>query len=110
MGAMQRRKGATAEREVAQLARDHDLKARRTAPMQAQQGAPEADVCLGLPGVSLEVKRRERLSVDQWMREHEARTPSHMIPAVAYRRSHEPWRVCLPLDDFLELVKAKDTA
>lgn len=106
MGAMQRRKGATAEREVVNLAKDKGFDAKRTAPMQARGGGEDSDVALSVEGVYIEVKRAEKLRMSEWSRKAEADAGATQIPAVVYRMSREPWRVSLPLDDFFDLLKA----
>jgi Holliday junction resolvase len=105
MGAMQRRKGATAEREVVNLLKDRGLQAQRTAPLQAAGGTTDADV-IGVEGCSLEVKRCERVEIDKWCAQAELASKPTDIPCVVWRRSHQKWRVALPFEDFLDLVKA----
>lgn len=105
MGARERRKGAVGEREVVHACEARGLKAKRTAPLQAAQGHDASDVALNIGGVHLEVKRRERTRVLEWARTTEAAAQAWEIPAVAFRPSREPWRVVLPLDDFLDLLK-----
>ena len=104
MGAMSRHKGARGELEVVRELQARGIDARRTAPMQAGGSRGDADV-LSLPGVHIEVKRQERLCLDQWSRQAEADAPAGAMPVVAYRRSREPWRVALLLDDFLDLLQ-----
>lgn len=105
MGAMQRRKGAVAEREVVNLLKERGLKAQRTAPLQAAGGVTDADV-LGVEGCHLEIKRQERIEIDKWCAQVELASKPTDIPCVLWRRSQQPWRVALPLDDFLDLVAA----
>lgn len=102
---MSRRKGKVGELEVAQVMRDHGFQARRTAPMQAQQGAPEADVALSVEGMFVEVKRCERVEIDKWCAQAELASPHSSTPCVVWRRSRQPWRVALPLDEFLLLLR-----
>jgi hypothetical protein len=52
----------------------------------------------------LEVRRRETLSIEAWCREVEAKADGR-IPAVTFRRNNQPWRVALPLDQFLQLLQ-----
>jgi hypothetical protein len=62
-------------------------------------------VALEVEGVHVEVKRREQIRIEQWMREVEAKAHPLEIPVCAFRSNGEPWRVCLPLDDFATLLK-----
>jgi Holliday junction resolvase len=52
----------------------------------------------------VEVKRQETLRPDYWSRQAEAEAPDGATPIVAYRRSREPWRVTIALDDLLRLI------
>lgn len=105
MGAMERRKGAVAELEIVRLLKERGLKAQRTAPLQAAGGVNDADV-LGVEGCHLEIKRQERVSIDAWCAQAELAANPTDIPCVVWRRSRQPWRVALPLEDYLDLVKA----
>lgn len=105
MGAMQRRKGAVAEREVVNLLKERGLEAQRTAPLQAAGGTTDADV-LGVEGCHLEVKRCERVEIDKWCAQVELAARPTDVPCVVWRRSNQKWRVAMPFDDFLDLVKA----
>lgn len=99
MSNMQRRKGAKGEREVVLLAETHGFTGLRT---RSGGGQVRGDIA-GLPGVALEVKRQERLAIPEWMAQAEANCGTD-TPAVAHRRNNEPWRITLPLDDFLALL------
>lgn len=100
MSARERTKGVRAEREVERLILDAGIPCDRSLSGRVQ---PAGDV--SLPGVALEVRRRNRVRVIEWSREHEELTPSHLTPAIAYRPDAEPWRVSLPLADFLDLLR-----
>lgn len=104
MSSMSRHKGAAAEREVVSILRDHGLKAQRTAPLQSARDSSDADV-IGVEGCHLEIKRQERVQIDAWCAQAE-RDAGTLTPCVVWRRSRQPWRVALPLEDFLALVKA----
>lgn len=105
MGAMERRKGAEGEREIVRILNSKGLKAQRTAPLQAAPGFGDADV-LGVEGHHLEIKRQERVQIDAWCSQAELASKPTDTPCVVWRRSRQPWRVALPLDDFLDLVAA----
>lgn len=99
MGRASREKGKRGEREVVALAREHDLEADRTAALQAGGVPGAADVRLrAFPGLHVEVKRDERLSVDRMVRQAEEDAPAAAVPVVAYRRNGEPWRAVVPLE------------
>ena len=53
----------------------------------------------------VEVKRQETLRVDDWHRQAMAEAPAVAIPTLIYRRSGEPWRAVVLLDDLLKVLK-----
>lgn len=95
-----RRKGRAAERELESLIATRGIEVDRSLGGWHQ---PYGDI--RIPGTAIECRRRERVEIVKWSREHEAQVPGHLIPALAYRTNGEPWRVSLPLDDFLDLVQ-----
>jgi hypothetical protein len=102
VSAMQRRKGAVAEREVVDVAKAAGFdRAKRTGDAQQRMG----DVT-GIPGAHVQVKRVETLRIPEWCRELEQACPPHELPVLAFRRSGEPWRAVVPLDELLALLKA----
>lgn len=95
MTAMQRRKGADGERELARLLREH-LGADVTRNLiQARQGG--ADL-LGLDGWAIEVKRavRPRLT-EWWLQTCTQAEVTGQRPALFYRLDRQPWRVVVAL-------------
>lgn len=104
-GAMSRRKGANAEREIVQILRAHGFDAQRTAVLQAAVGSTDPDVRFSVEGFFIEAKRQERVEIDKWCAQAELASKPTDTPCVVWRRSRQPWRVALPLDDFLDLVK-----
>ena len=102
VSASQRTKGANGERELCRILRDHGLPAQRTAPLQANSAARDADV-LSIPGWHLEVRRRNQISIVRWSRETEAAAPTGKAPVVLYRPDREPWRASLLLADLIPL-------
>ena len=98
MSAASRRKGASAERDLAREIRAHGFTCERT----GRNGRTSEDVTHDIPGAHIEVKRCERIELDKWLRqaEHDA---GALVPVVAFRKSRQPWRVVLPLSEFLRL-------
>lgn len=88
-----------------QILQDHGFRAQRTAPLQAAQGSLDADV-IGVEGHALEIKRCERVEIDKWCAQIETASKPTDVPCVVWRRSRQPWRIALPFEDFLALVKA----
>ena len=58
---------------------------------------------LGDTELAVEVRRREKLSVERWLHEHRASCNSHSVPILVTRTSRNPWMVAIELDDFLSL-------
>lgn len=101
MGKASRNKGKLGEREFSRLLSERGIHHDRLLDGRHQV---HGDVLAG--EFAIEVRRRERVSITEWSRTHEAEVPDHLVPAVAYRSNGEPWRVSLTLDDFLDLVEA----
>lgn len=96
-------KGKRGELEFARLCRENGYNARRTAQYCGNTG-DAADVG-GLPGVHVEVKRVERLNIQEAMQQaaHDAR-PGEM-PMVFHKRNYCPWLVTLSANDFFKLYR-----
>lgn len=103
MGRMQKRKGAAGEREAAQAITEHlGLDANRGRQYHGGTDAP--DVRIGLPGVHIEVKRCETLSL--YVAIDQAQTDAgDSVPVVLHRRNHQPWLAIVPLDRLMELAE-----
>jgi Holliday junction resolvase len=104
-----RRKGASAERELAGLVHEQlgcrlvrRLEQTRSggfdlAPAPGQSGA----VVERLAGLALEVKRASRATPamlrEWWQQTHQQAAAAGLVPALAYRQDRAGWRVLLPL-------------
>lgn len=97
-GRTSRRKGASGEREVRDIFRRHGFHCVR-------DGRFEGDLNHDVPGVWVEVKRRETLAIPAWLRQAEHDAPEGTVPWVVFRRSKEPWRVVMPLEEALRLKR-----
>lgn len=97
MSASQRRKGASAEREVlAQLGELLGVILTRNLEQTRGGGAD----CLAVKGWAIEVKRQERLSRPSWWRQAVKQATRHGVePLLLYRRSREPWRAWIHTRD-----------
>ena len=101
MSAMQRRKGAAGERELARYLTARGHPARRGVQYSGSPDSPDV-VCESLP-FHFEVKRCERLRL------HEAMTQAtgdagENVPLVAHRRNGGEWLAVMRLTDLLELL------
>lgn len=107
MSASQRRKGATFERQVIGLLREHGwAHARRTSDGTAQHG--RGDIANGPPGCHLECKRSERTNIPAAMRQAIADADKLDIPIVIHRPSRCEVMATLPLSDLLDLLALRD--
>ena len=102
-----RNKGANGEREFLGILREllgRDDIQRNT--VQSRIGGADCEILLG--GTILEIKRQEKTAFPQWLEQaraasegfHSSGTGTSVqnpIPAVAYRKSREPWRVLVEL-------------
>ena len=91
MGSRSQRKGAAGERELAALL--------SAAGYECQRGGSlsfgEIPDVLGLPGIHIEVKRRDSDRMLDGM------------PALFHRRNRSPWLVTMRLEDWLKLYGSK---
>ena len=98
-----RAKGANGERELAAILRAFGFESRRGQQYSGANG--DADV-VGLPGIHIECKRRERLNMDDAMTQSilDAEKTGE-TPVVMHRRNRKPWMVTMLIDDWIELYK-----
>ena len=100
-------KGKKGEREWATVCRSHGYgDARRTAQYCGNTG--DASDVVGLPGIHQEVKRVERLNIDEAMEQavHDAKEAGNGdMPIVAHRRSRKPWLVTMRAEDWFNLYQ-----
>ena len=95
-------KGKVGERELAsELRRLFGVDARRG--VQYHGGADSPDVVADIPGVHIEVKRTERLSLYPAMRQASG-DAGDKTPIVFHRANHHEWLAIIRLDDLPELV------
>ena len=102
-GAASRRKGANAEREIANLFRDkYGIECKR-----GQVFNHQSDL-VGLPFIHPEVKRVEKLNVYEAMAQAicESGIRQDGLPTVFHRRDRTDWLVTMRLDDWIKLYKS----
>lgn len=107
MGLMSRNKGKLGEREFAQLCQAHGFDVRRTAQCRGNTG--KAGDVEGLPGVHVEVKRTEKLRLNDAYQQSvsDAKAGGNGdVPIVAHRSNRQPWLVTMSAEDWLTLYKA----
>lgn len=106
MGKFSRDKGKRGEQELVRLIKGNGYEARRTAQYCGKTG--EAADVIGLPGISIECKRVEKLNIydaiTQATRDAEAAGRGD-LPAVFHRKNNCPWLVTLRIEDFFEIYR-----
>ena len=98
MGAASRRKGKANELAVAHAFQDNGWP---DACRNTIDGQIEGDL-LNVPDYT-EVRRRETLAIPAWIRECEEKSGERDW-ALVFRRSREPWSVCVSLGHYLDLI------
>lgn len=106
--AQPRSKGNRAEREVIDLLRALGWKEARRNWMSG--GAGGGDVIGGPTDVHIEIKHRERCSIWEWIAQAEAEARPTDTPAVFFRRNRSAWYVAVPADEYLALLRLRESA
>lgn len=98
-----RQKGKRGELELANRLKELGLTARRTQQFCGREGTSDV-VCEELSFYHLEVKRVERLNIDEAFSQA-VRDCGERTPVVVHRRNQKPWLVTMSLEDWLEIAK-----
>ena len=95
-----KRKGKNGELEVASILREYGYDAKRSVQYCGING--DADVA-GLPHTHIEVKRVERLNLEDAMSQSKRDAKEGEIPTVFHRKNHCKWLVTMRLEDFMKM-------
>lgn len=99
-----KQKGARGEREFASLCRDEGYDVRRTQQYCGNTG--EAADVIGLAGVHVEVKRVERLNIDDAMAQAVRDSKgTKKVPIVAHRKNHCDWLITMKAKDWFAFYR-----
>ena len=98
-----RNKGKRGELEMAKVLNFYGYNARRGQQYCGING--DADV-IGLPGIHIEVKRVEKLNIDNAVEQAMNDASYGEMPAVFHRKNHKQWLVTMPLAEWMALYKA----
>jgi Holliday junction resolvase len=106
MGKQQQRKGADGERELALILQGKGYNVKRGGSL-TYGTIPDL---VGLPGVHIEVKRREKLDLLGAIRQAETDAARFHDgkPAVFHRKNRSPWLVTMTLEEWLALYEKAD--
>lgn len=97
-----RRKGAVGEREISLKLREYGYDCHRSAQYCGKNG--DADV-VGLPNIHLEIKRVERLNIQDAIDQSKRDAREGEIPVVMHRKNNCNWLVTMELDDWIKFYK-----
>lgn len=99
-----RNKGKVGEREIAKILRDYGYEDCRRGEQYCGANG-DADV-VGLPEIHCEIKRVEKLNVDNAIDQAVRDARAGEMPTVFHRKNRKPWLVTMKLDDWMRLYKS----
>ena len=97
-----RQKGARFERTLAAALRDYGYECRRGQQYCGTNG--DADV-IGLPGIHIEAKHQERMSLYDWMEQAKRDARQYELPAVFHKKNNAEILVSMELADWIKLYR-----
>lgn len=100
-----REKGKRGEREVAKLLRDYGYDCRRGQQYCGANG--DADV-VGLPGIHIEVKRKEKLNIYDAIGQAKRDAKPEEIPVVFHRKNNCEWLAILTVEDLMTIYRERE--
>lgn len=105
-----KRKGSCGERELAEILRNSGIRAYRNDQIY-RSGLNNPDVSAEAYGIPLhiEVKRVEKLNVQEAVNQAIRDAREGSLPIVAHRRNREKWLVTIPLVELLEIITGGGT-
>lgn len=101
-----RTKGKRGELEAAHLLQKYGYDARRGQQFSGANG--DADV-VGLPDIHLEIKRVEKLNIDDALQQSIRDAREAEMPVVMHRKNRTEWKITMLFSDWIELYKAWET-
>ena len=107
MGSMSRRKGAAGEREAA-AALNEVLGTHLHRGRQYHGGPDSPDLAGDMPGLHIEVKRVERLSLYPAMYQARRDAAPDQVPVVMHRANNRPWLIVVEVVDLIRLLDVVD--
>lgn len=98
-----RDKGKRGELEAAHLLQNYGYDTRRGQQFSGANG--DADV-VGLPHVHLEIKRVEKLNIDDALSQSVRDAREDEVPVVMHRKNRTEWKTTMLFTDWIEMYKA----
>lgn len=71
-----------------------------------RNGYSAEDVDHDIPGIHIEVKRAERVTLPAWLEQAERDAAPGHTPVVVYRQSRQSWRAVVPFEWLLKVLAA----
>ena len=96
-----KQKGKSGELEIVRKLKDYGYNCRRTNQFCGNTG--QADDVVGLDYIHMEVKRVEKLNIDNAIEQAVRDTKDDKIPTVFHRKNRKDWLVTMKLDDFMKI-------
>ena len=104
---MSKRKGAAGEREAAEKL--NEVLGTRFHRGRQYHGGPESpDLAGDLPGLHVEVKRTERLSLYPALVQARRDAAPDQVPVVMHRANNRPWVIAVDVADLIRLLDVVD--
>lgn len=106
-----KQKGKKGELELSHKLQDYGFDTRRTSQYCGNTG--DASDIVGLSGIHCEVKRVEKLNIQDAMSQaiHDSAESGHGdFPTVFHRKNHCDWLVTMRLDDWIQLYREWDSS
>lgn len=103
MSVNSKQKGKRGELELANYLKTKGLSARRGQQYSGSPDSPDV-ICTDWPDIHIEVKRSEKLNIENALQQSIADSGDNQIPIVVHRRNRENWKVTLSLDDFIDII------
>lgn len=106
MAVNSKQKGARFERKLSSRFRDYGYNTRRTAQYCGNTG--DASDVVGLPGIHIEAKHQERMSLYEWIaqaKRDSAAGGKNLLPVVFHKKNNAEILVSMEFDVFMEIYK-----
>lgn len=101
-----KQKGKRGELECCNELKKYGYECRRTAQYNGKELDSKADI-IGIPGIHCEVKRNERLNINEAMKQAVRDSNNDELPTVFHRKNGEKWLVTMRLEDWVKLHKGE---
>ena len=99
-----KQKGNRFERKLASKLREYGYDCRRTAQYCGKSG--DASDVVGLPGLHIEAKHQERMSLYEWMAQAKRDSEgTGRLPAVFHKKNNAEILVTMTLEDWINLYR-----